>query len=83
MWQHAAEHLEAAGYYCTRSGGSLGLFDVVGIASADIVLVQVKTRDWPGLVEMEQLRSFPCPPNCRRLIHRCRDRERVPDVSEL
>src|SRR5215472_7160793 len=26
------------GYYCTRSGGSLGLFDVVGIGTTDIVL---------------------------------------------
>jgi hypothetical protein len=34
--------LEAGwGYYCTRSGGSLGVFDVVGIGSSDIVLVQV------------------------------------------
>lgn len=64
--------LEAAGYSCTRAAGSLGLFDVVGIGSVDAVLVQVKTRDWPGSVEMEQLRSFPCLPN--RLIHRWRDR---------
>ena len=40
--------LESAGYHCTRSGGSLGVFDVIGIGSSDIVLVQVKTRDWPG-----------------------------------
>ena len=43
--------LEAAGYSCTRSGGSFGAFDVIGIGSADVVLVQVKTRDWPGTVE--------------------------------
>ena len=36
--------LEAAGYHCARAGGSLGVFDVVGIGSADIVLVQLKTR---------------------------------------
>ena len=75
--------LEAAGYSCTRAAGSLGLFDVVGIGSADIVLVQVKTRDWPGLDEMERLKNFLCPPNCRRLIHRWRDRMRIPDVKEL
>jgi len=77
------ELLKAAGYSCTRSGGSLGAFDVVGIGSTDVVLVQVKTRDWPGSVEMEQLRLFDCPPNCRRLIHRWRDRVRMPDVREL
>lgn len=27
--------LEAAGYYCTRSGGGLGLFDIVDIGSTD------------------------------------------------
>jgi hypothetical protein len=54
-----------------------------GIGSTDIVLVQVKTRDFPGAVEMEILRNFRCPPNCRRLIHRWRDRQRVPDVREL
>jgi hypothetical protein len=30
----------------------------VGIGSTDIVLVQVKTRDWPGAVETERLNSF-------------------------
>jgi hypothetical protein len=75
--------LEAAGYYCTHSGGSLGVFDVVGIGSTDVVLVQVKTRDWPGSVEMEQLKSLPCPPNCRRLIHRGRDPVQMPNVKEV
>jgi hypothetical protein len=45
--------------------------------------VQVKSRDWPSLEEMESLRLFPCPANCRKLIHRWRDRERLPDVREL
>jgi hypothetical protein len=75
--------LEAAGYCVTRAAASLGAWDLVGIGSADVVLVQVKTRDWPGSVEMEILRGFRCPGNCRKLIHRWRDRERVPDVKEL
>ena len=75
--------LEAAGYQCTRSGGSLGVFDVVGVGSADILLVQVKSNAWPGSAEMEQLKTFPWPPNRRRLIHRWRDRVRMPDVKEL
>ena len=77
------EILEAAGYVCSRAAGSLGVWDVFGVSSADVVLVQVKTRDWPGSVEMEVLRGFQSPPNCRKLIHRWRDRERVPDVKEL
>jgi len=75
--------LEAAGYRCTRAAASLGVFDVIGIGSKDVVLVQVKTRDWPSEVEMEDLRSFRCPANCRKLVHRWRDRVRLPDVKEF
>lgn len=75
--------LEAAGYRVTRAAASLGEWDLVGVSSTDVVLVQVKTRDWPGSIEMESLRGFPCPPGCRRLVHRWRDRQRTPDVREL
>jgi uncharacterized protein with GYD domain len=75
--------LEATGYRCTRAAASLGAWDIVGIDSTDVVLVQVKSLDWPGSVEMEMLRDFPCPANCRKLLHRWRDRQRVPDVREI
>lgn len=75
--------LEAAGYAVTRAAASLGVWDLIGIGSTDVVLVQVKTRDWPGSVEMETLSTFRVPPNCRRLVHRWRDRQRAPDVREL
>lgn len=75
--------LEAAGYRCTRAAASLGAWDIVGIGSTDIVLVQVKTRDWPGSAETETLRDFPAPPNARKLLHRWRARQRRPDVKEL
>jgi hypothetical protein len=75
--------LEAAGYACTRSAASLGAFDIVGIGSADVVLVQVKTRDWPGTAEVEARRLLPAPPNARKLVHRWRDRQRLPDVREV
>lgn len=75
--------LEAAGYACTRAAASLGAWDIIGVGSGDLVLVQVKTRDWPGSGEMETLRLFRCPSNCRRLIHRWRDGARLPDVKEI
>jgi Holliday junction resolvase len=75
--------LEAAGYAVTRAAGSMGAWDLVGVGSTDLVLCQVKTRDWPGTVEMETLREFPAPSNARKLVHRWRDRQRVPDVREL
>ncbi len=75
--------LEAAGYRVTRAAGSMGEWDLVAISSADVVLVQVKTRDWPGTAEMETLANFPAPPNARKLVHRWRDRQRAPDVRQL
>lgn len=75
--------LESAGYACTRAAASLGAWDIIGIGSTDVILVQVKTRDWPCGAEMETLGNFRCPDNCRKLIHRWRDRERLPDVREV
>jgi Holliday junction resolvase len=75
--------LETAGYLCTRSAASLGMWDIIGIGSTDVVLVQVKTRDWPGATETEGLESFVTPPNCRKLIHRWRYRQTLPDVREI
>jgi hypothetical protein len=75
--------LEIAGYSCSRSAGSLGAWDVIGIGSRDVILVQCKTRDWPSAAEMETLENFVAPPGCRKLIHRWRDRQRLPDVKEL
>ena len=75
--------LEAAGYCCTRAAASLGIFDVIGVGSVDVVLVQVKSNEWPRAEEMEQLRGFRCPANAKKLVHRWRDRARLPDVKEL
>ena len=75
--------LESAGYRCTRSAASLGAWDIIGVGSRDVVLVQVKTRDWPGAVEMETLREFTAPPMARKLVHRWRHRKRLPDVKEI
>jgi hypothetical protein len=83
-----AEHrsmrlLEAAGYRCSRAAASLGVWDIIGVGSTGFILAQIKTRDWPGALEMETLSTFPCPPNCRRLVHRWRDRQRMPDIREI
>ena len=75
--------LEAAGYRCTRSAASLGAWDIIGISHRDVVLCQVKTRDWPGSAEMETLREFVAPVGCRKIVHRWRDRKHRPDTKEL
>jgi Holliday junction resolvase-like predicted endonuclease len=75
--------LEAAGYRVTRAAGSLGDWDLVGLSSTDVVLVQVRTRDWPGLIERQALKECVAPPNTRKLLHRYRDGRRRPDEQEL
>lgn len=75
--------LEASGYSCTRAAASLGIFDVIGIGQTDVILLQVKTRDWPSAAELEQIKLFRCPPNTKKLIHRWRDRARLPSVREI
>ena len=75
--------LEADGYTCTRAAASLGVFDLIGIGATDFVLVQVKTRDWPGPLEMSSMKGFRVPPNTRKLIHRWRDRQPQPDIREV
>lgn len=77
------ELLEKAGYSCTRAAASLGAWDVIALGSTDVVLVQVKSNQWPGSVEMETLDAFRVPPNVKKLVHRWRDRQRMPDVREL
>jgi Holliday junction resolvase len=75
--------LEAAGYCCLKAGASLGVFDIVGIGSHDIVLCQVKSNRWPLAAEIEAIQLFPAPPNARKLLHRWNDRQRLPEVKEL
>jgi Holliday junction resolvase len=81
--RRAMRLLEADGYRCTRAAASLGLFDVLGVGKDDLVLVQVKSNEWPRTDEMQQLRAFLCPANAKKLIHRWRDRAPLPDVRIL
>jgi len=75
--------LETAGYTCMKSGGSIGIFDIIGISATDIVLVQVKSNCNPSPVEIETMELFICPKNCRKLIHRWNDYSRFPIVKEI
>lgn len=75
--------LEAQGYRCTRSGASLGAWDIVAIGPRDVVLVQVKCNRAPGAAELSRLVSFPVPPGVHRVVHRWIDGEREPDVRVI
>jgi hypothetical protein len=74
---------EAAGYETMRSAASLSTWDFLAWDSHEIVYCQVKTRDWPGSVEMEQIQLAVIPPNGRKVLHRWRDGQRMPDVKEI
>jgi Holliday junction resolvase len=75
--------LESAGYRCTRSGASLGAWDVIGIGPTDVILCQVKTGQWPGPGELETLRDFPAASQCKKLVHRWMPGKRLPDVRKI
>jgi Holliday junction resolvase len=77
------ELLQAQGYSCTKSGGSLGVFDVIAVGPADILLIQCKSNRWPSSAEMSAIASFAAPAVCRRIVHRWRDRQAAPDVREI
>jgi len=75
--------LSKQGYRCTRSAGSLGEWDIIGVGVVDTVLVQVKTNHWPSRKEMEVLNAFKVPPCVRKILHRWNDYAREPVVKEL
>ena len=76
--------LEAAGYVCTKAGGSLGVFDVVGISAADVRCVQVKSGGaYCSAVERAELVRLAVPANVFKEIWRFPDRCRAPKTERL
>lgn len=75
--------LEAAGYSCMKAGGSLGVFDVIGMGANDFIAVQVKTNRSASPAEIETIKDFRVPTNCKKLIHIWQDRKRMPIIKEL
>lgn len=91
--------LSKQGYRCTKSGGSLGEWDIIGIGPNDVVLVQVKTNCWPSPAERKRLGDFYVPnlirlswdiddgeyqsPGVRKVMHRWNDHAREPEVREV
>jgi hypothetical protein len=76
--------LEAAGYLCTKSGGSLGLFDVIAIGEHDVRLVQVKSGTKRlTLLEREAIRELKVPANVSKQYWRYLDRVKDPVIEHL
>lgn len=78
----AREWLESLGYKVTRSAGSKGAWDLVGLHVEGVALAQCKTNEWPGPAERIALEVFPAPPGTRRFMFRFDDRQPV-KVREL
>ena len=66
-----------------RSAASLGVWDIIAIGLKDIVLCQVKTRDWLGTADSDALKLFPAPTNARKVIHHSRARQRKPKIRGI
>ena len=74
--------LEAAGYCCTKAGGSLGVFDVIALGPRDVRAIQVKAgtaRLSP--LEREQMQGTEVPPNCTREYWHFADYARKPEIQ--
>jgi Holliday junction resolvase len=76
--------LEAAGYVCTKAGGSLGVFDVIGLGPADVRAIQVKAGTARlSRVEREIIAGLQLAPNVSRECWRFPDYARAPVVEIL
>lgn len=73
--------LEAAGYYVVKSGGSLGMFDLVALGPRDVRLIQVKSNRRPGPVEREAIEQFLCPAYARKEVWVFHDYARTPTIE--
>ena len=53
--------LEAQGYLCSKSGSSLGLFDIIAINENEVRLIQVKSS-WISPAEKKRIKLLKVPP---------------------
>jgi len=58
--RRAKKELEQDGYYVSKAGGSLGLWDLVCFDMSHLRLIQVKTN-YCRVAEREQLKEFEAP----------------------
>ena len=74
------KELEKEGYSCTKAGGSLGTWDIIGVhPELCPVLVQVKSNRVPGKAELLRMAEAPGK-GCHKLVYVWIDYHREPDV---
>lgn len=76
--------LESQGYYCTKSGGSLGMWDIIAFNRNHIRLIQSKTNRPPPKCEMDTMSSFSIyPPGTTKELWIWKDHQRSPEVIPI
>ena len=77
--------LKAAGYVCTRSAASMGVFDIIAINPLGLRCIQVKANSWPRPDERESLRNASqwLPPNATIECWRWNDNARKPIIKTI
>ena len=80
----AMKLLEAAGYCCTRAGGSLGFFDVIGLGPSGVRCLQVKAGTARlSRAERAAIVALTLVPNVSKEYWRFPDRARGPVIERL
>ena len=82
--RRAIKILEAAGYHCTKAGGSLGAFDVIALGRLGVRAIQVKSggaRLSP--LERETIKGLDLCATITREYWRFPDYARVPIIEVL
>lgn len=76
--------LEAGGYLCTKSGGSLGVFDVIAIGPNTVRCIQCKCGSARlSSLEREAIRLIMVPLCCTKEYWLFRDYAREPQIEVL
>lgn len=79
------QYLEALGYYCIRSAGSHGLFDVIALPArgGPVLAIQVKSNSWPRPLEREQIAELETGPVVQKELWRWDDYAKEPRVRRV
>lgn len=71
------------GYTVMKSGGSLGLFDLIAVNDRHLIFIQVKTNGWGSPAERDAIRSICLPANCIKQLWRWDDHDKEARVMAL
>lgn len=74
--------LETAGYYCVKTGGSLGMWDILAFNSNTMRLIQVKSN-YCRPAEREGLELFKAPSFCSKELWIFKDYAKHPTITIL